>query len=94
MWTLEKVNRENIILSVSETNEVTIEYVARLIARAFNYEQHMIFDHSFADGQCKKTADNCKVMNQLGGAFNFTSIEKGINSSVGWFVDNYEDARK
>ena len=94
MWTLEKVNRENIILSVSEIEEVPIEYVARLIARAFNYEAHMIFDHSFADGQFKKTADNCKLMNQLGGAFNFTTIEKGIKSSVDWFVDNYEHARK
>ena len=94
MWTLEKVNRENIILSVSEIEEVPIEYVARLIARAFNYEQHMVFDDSFADGQFKKTADNCKLMNQLGGAFNFTTIEKGINSSVDWFIDNYEHARK
>jgi GDP-L-fucose synthase len=94
MWTLEKVNRENIILSVSEIEEVPIEYVARLIARAFNYEQHMVFDHSFADGQFKKTADNCKLMNQLGGAFHFTTIEKGIKSSVDWFVDNYEYARK
>ena len=94
MWTLEKVNRENIILSVSETNEVTIEYVARLIARAFNYEQHMVFDHSFADGQFKKTADNCKLMNLLESSFEFTPIEKGIKSSVEWFINNYDDARK
>ena len=94
MWTLENVNRENIILSVSEIEEVPIEYVARLIARAFNYEQNIVFDASFADGQFKKTADNCKLMNRLGGAFNFTTIEKGIKSSVEWFVDNYETARK
>ncbi len=94
MWTLENVNRENIILSVSEIEEVPIEYVARLIARAFNYEQHIVFDPSFADGQFKKTADNCKLMNRLGGAFDFTTIEKGIKSSVDWFVDNYETARK
>jgi GDP-L-fucose synthase len=94
LWSLEKVNRENIILSVSETNEVTIEYVARLIARAFNYEQHMVFDHSFADGQFKKTADNCKLMNRLDGSFEFTPIEKGIKSSVEWFINNYDEARK
>jgi GDP-L-fucose synthase len=94
MWTLENVNRENIILSVSEIEEVPIEYVARLIARAFNYEQHIVFDASFADGQFKKTADNCKLMQKLGGAFHFTTIEKGIKSSVEWFIDNYEQARK
>jgi len=73
---------------------VTIEYVARLIARAFNYEQHMVFDHSFADGQFKKTADNCKLMNLLDSSFEFTPIEKGIKSAVEWFINNYDDARK
>ena len=94
LWTLEKVNRENIILSVSEIQEVTIEYVARLIARAFNYESHMVFDNSFADGQYKKTADNCKLVNMLKDEFQFTTIEHGIKSSVEWFVDNYDEARK
>lgn len=94
LWTLEKVNRENIILSVSEIEEVPIEHVARLIARAFNYEQHMVFDNSFADGQFKKTADNGKLMNMLKEDFQFTTIEDGIKSSVEWFIDNYDEARK
>lgn len=93
VWTLERVDRENIILSVPEKDEVTIEYVARLIARAFHYEEHIVFDSSFADGQYKKTADNTKLMSRLGGVFSFTPIEEGIKSSVEWFINNYEEAR-
>ena len=38
MWVLDKYDdRENIILSVSEKDEVSIEYVARLIAKNFEY---------------------------------------------------------
>jgi GDP-L-fucose synthase len=94
LWSLKKVNRENIILSVSEIQEVTIEYVARLIARSFNYESRMVFDDSFADGQYKKTADNGKLMNLLNCEFEFTTIENGIKSSVDWFIEHYDDARK
>ena len=42
MIVLEKPNIDNnIILSDSEENEVTIEYIGRCIAKKFNYE-HMI----------------------------------------------------
>ena len=94
LWTLENINRENLILSVSEIQEVTIEYIARLIARAFKYESRIVFDHSFSDGQYKKTADNCRLMNRLKCDFQFTNIENGVKSSVDWFIEHYDDARK
>ena len=97
LFSLKNVDRENIILSVPEIQEVSIEYVARLIARAFNYESFMVFDDSFADGQYKKTADNSKLMNLfylMNESFEFTHMEHGIQSSVDWFVENYEIARK
>jgi len=54
----------------------------------------MVFDDSFADGQYKKTADNGKLMNLLNCEFEFTTIENGIKSSVDWFIEHYDDARK
>ena len=83
MWTLEKYNeKESIILSVKESDEVTIEY-----------ENELIFDTSFSDGQYKKTADNKKLMSRIKN-FNFTNIEKGIQESVSWFQKNYNNCRK
>ena len=63
MWTLESYHEnESIILSVSEEDEVSIEYISTLIAKEFEYEHMIDFDSSFSDGQFKKTADNSKLM--------------------------------
>ena len=82
MWILDKYDdRENIILSVSEKDEVRIEYVARLIAKKFEYEHMIDFDISYSDGQYKKTVDNTKLINKYGD-YKFTTIEEGIKNSV------------
>lgn len=94
MWVLDKYDdRENIILSVSEKDEVSIEYVARLIAKNFEYEHMIDFDVSYSDGQYKKTADNTKLLNKYGD-YKFTTIEEGIKNSVLWFCNNYDICRK
>lgn len=93
MWVLENYHeKSSIILSVGEEQEVTIEYVARLISKYFNYEEKIRFDTSQADGQFKKTADNSKMRKMI--SFDFTPIEQGIQKSVDWFVSNYETCRK
>jgi GDP-L-fucose synthase len=85
MWTLEKYEEKNsLILSVGENEEVSIETVAREIARCFDYENKLVFDPTFSDGQYKKTADNTKLMSMIG-QFDFTPIETGIKKSVEWF---------
>jgi GDP-L-fucose synthase len=94
MWVLEKYEEDgSIILSVGEKDEVSIKDVALEIGRAFNYEDRIVFDTTFSDGQYKKTADNHKLMNLIGD-FEFIGIEEGIKRSVEWFVENYEVCRK
>lgn len=94
IWTLENYNDKTIILSVPEKDEVSIEFVARLIARSFNYEDRIKFDESYSDGQYKKTADNTKLMNLLNNDFEFTDIKIGIKKTVDWFLENYDILRK
>ena len=94
MWTLENYNeKESLILSVGEKNEVAIKDVALEIAKSFNYEHMMEFDTRYSDGQFKKTADNSKLMNLIGD-FEFTSIDQGIRKNTEWFIKNFEDVRK
>ena len=94
LWTLENYHdKESIILSVPESDEKSINYVATCIAKEFNYENNMEFDTDKPDGQYKKTADNSKLMNLIK-SFKFTPIEEGITKTVDWFVNNYNICRK
>ncbi len=94
IWSLVEYNdKETIILSVGEKEEVTIEQVGRMIAREFEYEDRIVFDTSFSDGQFKKTADNSKLM-KLYPDFRFTDLDKGIYKSVEWFKENVDSCRK
>jgi len=92
MWTLENYN-DNIILSVSENDEVSIKDVAYIIAKAFDYEDRLVFDSSYSDGQYKKTADNSVLM-ENNKNFVFTKIEDGIKKTIDYFIKNFDKIRK
>ncbi len=94
MWSLiDYDEKSSIILSVNEKDETSIENVARIIARSYDYENNIVFDDSYSDGQYKKTADNQKLMNLIKN-FDFTKIEDGIKNNVDWFIKNYDSCRK
>lgn len=84
---------DNIIISSSVEDEVSIRDIALEIAKNFDYEDHIKFDDSFADGQYKKTVSN-QELNKLFGPLEFTNIKDGIRDTIKWFVENYEKARR
>jgi len=90
-------DRESIILSVNEEDEVSIGEIANIIAEKFEYQDRLIFDTTGSDGQYKKTADNNKLirfLEETGVVFEFTNIKEGIEKTVDWFIANYDKARK
>lgn len=94
LWVLRSYESvEPIILSVDEVQEVSIFQVAEAIAKAFSFKGKLVCDTSKADGQFKKTASNMKLRSFLPD-FKFTDFEKAIQSSVQWYIDHYEEARK
>ena len=94
MWSLlEYHEKDSIILADKEENEVSIGQVARIIAREFDYESNIFFDTFYSDGQYKKTVDNRKLREAYPD-FEFTNMELGIQESVKWFKENYENCRK
>jgi GDP-L-fucose synthase len=82
-----------IMLTVGEEDEKSIGEVARMIHKASTITQKMVFDTTKSDGQFKKTASNAKLL-KLFPEYKFTPMEKGVEDSVQWFLDNYESARK
>ncbi len=100
VYILEKYDdKEPIILSVSENDEVSIKYVAEIIAKLFDYQDMIVFDESKSDGQYKKTADNSKLIkllsvNNINNNFIFTKINLGIKLTIDWFTINYDNCRK
>lgn len=94
MWTLlDYKDKDSIILSVSEKDEVSIEDIAKIIAKKFDYTENLEFDKSKSDGQYKKTADNNKLMTLIGN-YDFINIKDGINNTIDWFLENYDNIRK
>ena len=88
---LELLNRENLI--VSTTEEYSIKDVAFHIAREFEYDEHIVFDKQYADGQFKKTASNEKLKSKIPD-LKFIDIQEGIHRSVDFFKDNFHLCRK
>ena len=80
-------NDDNIILSVPENDEVSIKDVGTFIAKSFDYENNIVFDTSFSDGQYKKTVSAEKLLNKIND-FKFTNIKDGIEKTVRWFEEN------
>ena len=84
---------ESIILSVGESDEISIGNIAKLIEKKFDYINNISFDLSKSDGQYKKTADNFKLINLIGN-FEFIKIEEGLDKTIDWFIKNYDICRK
>jgi len=94
LWVLrEYTSVEPLILSVDEKDEVSISTVAETIAQAFGFEGEIHYDSTQADGQFKKTASNAKLRSYMPN-FQFTPFEQAINSTVQWFKENCDTARK
>jgi len=94
VWTLRHYeDPEPLILSVDESDEITIRDVVETIRDAIGFEGAIHWDTSKSDGQHKKTACNKKLRSLCPG-FEFTPFKQGIKESVDWLVKNYNHARK
>ena len=90
-WVLENYDSPEPLI-VSPDEEICIDTVAQEIAWRMGYEGNIIYNQE-RDGQLKKPSDNSKLKSLLPD-FKFTPIEEGLQKSIDWFVENYDEARK
>nr|CAH8873652.1 unnamed protein product [Trichobilharzia regenti] len=92
IWVLREYNDSApIILSVPESDEISIRQAAEAVAKAMDCP-NLVFDTTKADGQFKKTA-NASKLRRLYPDFKFTPFEQAIESTCQWFRNNYDKAR-
>lgn len=88
---------ESIIISPPIEDEISIKQVAYTISQQINtnnQNQEIVFDNNTSfDGQYRKTVSNQKLFT-LYPNFQFTSYSNGLQQTVKWFLDNYEQVRK
>lgn len=91
-WALDNYEeQEPIIFSTSQ--EISIKDVVDIIIDKFNFRGNVVWQTDKPDGQFRKPSDNSKLLSYLPD-FEFTPIEDGIEKTVDWFINNYENSRK
>ena len=79
-------------LIVSGDEEYSIKECVQKIVKIMNFNGEIFYDKSFPNGQKRKPSDNSKLKNIIN--FPFTNFDSGLENSVKWFINNYEDCRK
>ncbi len=91
-WVLNEYEESEPII-LSNSKEIAIKDVVKLIVKEMNFTGNVIFDRNKPDGQFRKPSDNSKLMKYLPN-FEFTPIEEGIKETILWFEENYKNIRK
>ena len=80
--------------NVTPSEVYTIKEIVEIGKKACKKENLVVnWDSTKPDGQFRKPSDNGKLLSYLPD-FKFTSIEKGLEKTVNWFINNYESSRK
>lgn len=92
LWSLDNYNEEAPVILTSGL-EISIMDIVNTVVKKMGFEGNVIFDKTKPDGQFRKPSDATKLRRYLPD-FQFTSLEKGIEETVSWFVASYPNVRK
>jgi GDP-L-fucose synthase len=74
-------------------DELPIKDVVYKIAKKINYKGEILNDLTKSDGCMVKTVTNNRLL-KLFPEFKFTSLDDGLDTTVDWFIKNYDNCRK
>jgi GDP-L-fucose synthase len=88
IWSLDNWKKEEHCMLINET-EISVLEIASLIRKKLGFvDDELVFDLTKPKGQHRKPAIS-DVRN-----FNFKSINEGIDETIEWFINNYNDIKK
>lgn len=89
---LEKYN-DNSPVIISTSNEVTIKHAVELITSILEFKGKVIWNTEKPEGQFRKPTGTEKLKSIIGN-YEFISLEKGLEETIEYFVNNYQSIRK
>lgn len=92
LWALDNYSEPSPII-LSSGVEISIKDLVLLIAKKMKFTGKIIFDDTKPDGQFRKPSDTAKFL-KYRPDFKFSSVEKGVEKTVHWFIKNYPKIRK
>ena len=90
-WVLQNYN-ESEPLVISPDEEINIATLAQEISWRMGFEGNIVYNQK-RDGQLKKPSDN-SILKSLLPNYKFLSIEIGLQKTIDWFIENYDEVRK
>ena len=88
-----KSPHETFICAPKEEDEISIEYVARKIARTMDYETHIQFDTTQPEGQYRKPAANGLLLYTMK-KLKFSDFDEKLVETINWFKGQQGDCNK
>ena len=84
----------NGIYNVCDDNEYTIKEIVTHIAKIIGYDENkIVYNTSYSDGIIKKTVSNEKLK-KIMPYIKFIEIEKGLQMTYDWFIENQNNIRE
>jgi len=92
LWLLNNYTEDTPII-LSRPDQVSIRNVVELVVKYMGFEGEVIFDDTKPEGQERKPSDTTPLKALLPD-YNYIPLEEGLQSTIEWFVNNYEGVRK
>ena len=74
------------LINVGSGEEISIENIAKLIAKKLNYKGELIFNTTFPDGNPRKLLDSTLIRSF--GWKPITSLDEGLDRTIEWFINS------
>jgi len=95
LWAVNKYDdyKEPLILTCPEEEEISIKGLCEIIMKVMEYNKELKYDLTVKDGAFQRTTSTKKLQNYLPD-FKFTPFEIGLNTTIKWFIENYDNIKK
>lgn len=83
----------SLIVGPPVEDEITIKELVNKLATTFDFQNKIVYDISYSNGQPKKTVSDEELLVFLPN-FKFTNLDDGLHETIHYFIDNFHTVRK